>query len=233
MACNNFVSSVLARKPKVAVFDCDGTLWTNNSGEDFFYWSMEQGMVSDDVVRWVEPRYEDYRRGSVDETVMCGEMTTMYAGVPVSTLEAKVAEFFAKIVQPNVFHEMLGLTLKLRALGCELWAVSSTNEWLIRHGIGQFGFPDDHVLATKVVVEGGIATNRLLRVPSGPGKAEAIREFIGDRVDMVFGNSIHDAAMLELAEHAYAVNPTPDLEQVAQRRGWMIYWPEKSQVAAR
>jgi phosphoserine phosphatase len=233
MACNNFVSSVLARKPKIAVFDCDGTLWANNSGEDFFYWSMEQGMVSDEVVRWAKPRYEDYRRGNVDETVMCGEMTAMYVGIPILTLKAKIAEFFPTVVQPNLFHEMLDLTLKLRAQGCDLWAVSSTNEWVIKHGIRQFGIPDDHVLAAQVVIENGIATGKLIQVPSGPRKADAIRKFIKGPVDMVFGNSIHDADMLELARHPYAVNPNPDLEQIAQDRGWAIYWPEKTQVAAR
>jgi len=40
-----------------------------------------------------------------------------------------------------------------------------------------------------------------------------------------FGNSIHDAAMLEIARHAFAVNPNPDLEKIAQEKGWQIYWP--------
>lgn len=233
MACNNFVSAVLAQRPSIAVFDCDGTLWANNSGEDFFYWSMEQGVVPDEVVRWAKARYEDYRSGNVDETVMCGEMTAMYAGVPVAEIEKLVAKFFAETVQANIFDDMLKLTLALKAQGCALWAVSSTNEWVIKHGIRQFGIPAENVLAAQVICNDGVASGDLIRVPSGTGKAIAIKQFVGGHVDAVFGNSIHDAAMLELARCAYAVNPNPDLEQIASERGWMVYWPEKSQVAAR
>jgi phosphoserine phosphatase len=228
-----FVAEVLALKPKIAVFDCDGTLWANNSGEDFFYWSMNRGMVSDEVVRAAKQRYEDYRRGNVDETVMCGEMTTMYAGRKLTEIEHGVREFFAEVVQPNIFPEMLGLTRALQAAGCDLWAVSSTNEWVITHGIQRFGIPAEHVFGARVICEQGIATDHLVRVPSGEGKAAAIREFIGDQVDACFGNSVHDAAMLRLARHSFAVNPNPDLERLARERAWTIYWPEKTQVAAR
>jgi phosphoserine phosphatase len=65
----------------------------------------------------------------------------------------------------------------------------------------------------------------LIRVPSGPGKATAIHEVVKKPVDVCFGNSIHDTAMLEIARHAFAVNPNPDLEKIAQEKGWQIYWP--------
>jgi phosphoserine phosphatase len=113
-----------------------------------------------------------------------------------------------------------------------LWAVSSTNEWVIKHGIRQFGIAPENVLGAKVICNDEVATGEIIRVPSGEGKAVAIREFVGDRVDAVFGNSVHDAAMLELAAHPYAVNPNVDLERIARERGWKVYWPEKSQVAA-
>ena len=228
-----FVCQVVDLRPKIAVFDCDGTLWANNSGEDFFYWSMERGLVSDEVVRWAKPRYDAYRRGEVGEKVMCGEMTAMYAGVPIATIEAAVAEFFASVVAPHTFAEMLELTMALKSSGCQLWAVSSTNEWLIAHGAERFGFSRDRILAARVVEENGRATDRLIRVPTGPGKADAIREFVGPHVDAVFGNSAHDAAMLELADHPCAVNPNPDLEQTATEKGWTIYWPERSRSVAR
>jgi phosphoserine phosphatase len=228
-----FVARVLALEPKVAVFDCDGTLWANNSGEDFFYWSMDRGMVSDEVVQWAKPRYEEYRRGNVDETVMCGEMTSMYAGISVATIETAVKEFFAAHIAPHIFPEMLELTLALQAAGCTLWAVSSTNEWLIAHGIERFGIPRTHVLAASVICNNGIASRELVRVPSGPGKADAIREFIAPCVDAVFGNSVHDADMLKLARHPFAVNPNPDLERMARERGWPICRPERGSRVAR
>lgn len=238
MSRHPFVQQVLSLGPKIAVFDCDGTLWSNNSGEDFFYWSMDRGMVSDEIVRWAKARYEDYRNGNVDETVMCGEMTTMYAGVSVSDLETAIDEFFEEIVAPNIFPEMLELTLALRDGATELWAVSSTNDWLIKYAIERFGISKERVLGAKVNCKDGIATSDLIRVPSGPGKATAIREVIRKDVDAIFGNSIHDLDMLELAKHPFAVNPNSDLELLASKRGWTIYWPEavqeqRSESAAR
>jgi phosphoserine phosphatase len=45
-------------------------------------------------------------------------------------------------------------------------------------------------------------------------------------VDAIFGNSIHDFAMLERARDAYAVNPNRDLAERATQLGWTVYWPE-------
>jgi phosphoserine phosphatase len=232
MSTHPFVQQVLALRPRIAVFDCDGTLWSNNTGEDFFFWSMEQRMVSDEVVRRIRPRHEDYLRGHVDETVMCGEMVTMYAGLNVAELEAAAKILFETFVRPNIFVEMHQLTSALRAAGTELWAVSSTNEWVVKYGAGQFGIPPERVLAAKVAEKDGRATDALIRVPSGQGKAVAVREFIPDNVDAVFGNSVHDQAMLDLATHPFAINPNPDLEMVATARGWTIYWPEKTLTSA-
>ena len=63
-------------------------------------------------------------------------------------------------------------------------------------------------------------------MPSGKGKPQAIREVIGRTPDAVFGNSIWDADMLEIAGHPFAINPTPELEIIARERQWPIYFPE-------
>jgi phosphoserine phosphatase len=31
--------------------------------------------------------------------------------------------------------------------------------------------------------------------------------------------------MMEMAKYPFCVNPTSDLEQVARRQGWPVYWP--------
>jgi phosphoserine phosphatase len=220
-----FADSVLALHPHIAVFDCDGTLWSGDSGADFFYWQIERGMFPHDVAERAAARYADYKQGKVDEDTMCGEMVTINAGHSVQTLEEASEEFFSSIVEKRIFPEMLRLTRELESLSCEVWAVSSTNDWVVREGVKRFGIPGRRVLAASVHIEDGQITDRLIRVPSGPGKAKAIAEVIQKPVDVCFGNSIHDLAMLEIARHAFAVNPNPDLEKIAQEKGWQIYWP--------
>jgi phosphoserine phosphatase len=41
----------------------------------------------------------------------------------------------------------------------------------------------------------------------------------------VFGNSIHDLAMLEMAVHAFPVNPSPALLEAAARHRWSYFRP--------
>lgn len=220
-----FVASVLRLRLRVAVFDCDGTLWDGDAGEQFFYWEMEHGVLPDDMVGWARARYEEYRAGRVGEEQMCGEMVTINQGVAWATLERTAAEFFAERIVPRIFPEMAELTRRLAAFGCELWAVSSTNDWVIRAAAARFGFAAKRVIAASVENEDGRCTGRLIRVPTDELKAVAIHQLLPRTPDAVFGNSVHDLAMMELAKHAFAINPNPDLEEIARQRGWTVYHP--------
>jgi HAD superfamily hydrolase (TIGR01490 family) len=224
-AGQKFADSIRALRPRVAVFDCDGTLWSGDSGADFFYWEIERGMLAPEVARWATARYQDYKAGKVDEDTMCGEMVTINAGIALQALEEAAEEFFSIVVEQRIFPEMLRLTRELNSAGCEVWAVSSTNDWVVREGVKRFGIPGGRVLAACVQIENGCATDRLIRVPSGQGKATAIHEVLKKTVDICFGNAIHDLAMLEIARHPVAVNPNPDLEKIVQERSWQVYWP--------
>lgn len=221
-----FVESVVALRPAVAVFDCDDTLWKGDSGKGFMDWEIEQKLISDEVIARGRARYAQYEQGKVGEEEMCGEMVAWHKGIAIATLEAAGERYIAKTIEKRIFPEMQELVSRLLHAGCDVWAVSSTNEWVIRAGAKRYGIRHDRVLAVSVEVENGLASERLIRVPSGEGKAVAVRQFIGEQADAVFGNSIHDAAMLKLARHPYAINPTSELRQIAQERGWTIYQPE-------
>jgi phosphoserine phosphatase len=225
-AARKFIDSVLELRPRIAVFDCDGTLWDSDSGELFYRWELENNLLDERTAQWLLDRYASYKRGDVSEDDMCGEMVTVHAGLSVSDLERAVARYFPEKIAPTIFPEMLVLTRALAEQGCDLWAVSSTNDWVVREGVKDFGIPPDHVLAACVHCEDGVATDRLLRVPSGVGKALAINEVVGTVPDAAFGNSIFDEAMLTLARSAFAVNPNPDLEVIARNNNWTIYHPD-------
>ena len=223
-----FIESVLALKPAIAVFDCDGTLWSGDAGADFFYWEIDRGLVSREVGEWARARYKQYEAGKVGEEQMCGEMVTMNRGLSCESLQKAAAEFYQEVVSPREFPDMRELTRRLAEQGCDIWAVSSTNNWVVEVGAERFGIARDHVLAACVQLEDGRVSDRLIRVPTDELKAVAICEVIGMPVDAVFGNSVHDQAMLEMAKYPFCVSPTPDLEQVARGRGWLIYWPAGS-----
>lgn len=222
-----FIETVLAQRPTIAAFDCDGTLWAGDSGADFFYWEIERGLLSPEVVSWIMSRYNGYKAGNVDELTMCGEMVTIHNGLSEAELREAAREFFADVVAPRVFPEMIELTRRLAEQGCEIWAVSSTNNWVVEEGVKLFGIPAHQVLGAEVALsETQHATDHLVRVPTDELKASAIQEVIGRPVDAVFGNSIHDLAMLEIARTPYAINPNPNLEEIARMRKWTVYWPE-------
>jgi phosphoserine phosphatase len=225
---SKFMQDVLALEPRIAACDCDGTLWSGDAGEGFFSWELDNKLVSEEVIRWARPRYAEYRAGKVSEADMCGEMVTMHRGMREDIVQNACDEFFAKSIAPGIFSEMQELVQRLIGSGCELWAVSSSNQWIIRSAMRTFGIPQDRILATEVAVESGIITDRLIRIPSGPGKAEALRSVLESGLDCAFGNAIWDREMLAMATHAFAVNPNSNLREIAIAQGWTVYQPKLS-----
>jgi len=220
-----FVDSVLRLAPRVSAFDCDGTLWSGDAGETFFDWEIKRGVVSSEVGLAMRARYAEYKAGKVSEDEMCGEMVTMHKGLSDGAMMETATEFMTSSFPGFIFPEMKELVHRLQKQGCEIWAVSSSNEWVIRAGMTQFGIPDGRILAAKVELDNGIVTDRLVRIPSGPGKPKVLREVAGKEIDAAFGNSKWDLDMLAIAKHAFAVNPNPDLELAARQRGWPIHFP--------
>ena len=223
-----FVDSVLRLEPRLAAFDCDGTLWSADAGERFFSWELDRGPVSGEIARWARLRYADYQAGKVEEEIMCGEMVTMHRGLREEIVQQAADSCFAQGVAPSIFPEMRELVSRLHEEECEVWAVSSSNEWIIRSGMRYFDVPPERILAGEAAVDNGIIGDYLIRMPNGPGKAEAIREVLGRQPDCAFGNSIWDRQMLEIAKHPFAINPNPKLKEIAMARNWRVYQPQPS-----
>jgi phosphoserine phosphatase len=221
-----FEQSVLSQSHAIAVFDCDGTLWAGDAGYGFMVWSIDAGLVSRNASDWIDAQYRLYLSGDVSEEEICGEMVQLYADLHEDEIRRAAAEYFRLHIEPHIFPELRSLIAKLQANGTDIWAVSSTNNWIIEEGVGRFGIPADRVLSARVRVHDGRITSTLIDVPTGPGKVTALHKVGVTHPDAVFGNSIHDEAMLAIARHAYPVNPSPALLESASRRGWTVFYPK-------
>jgi phosphoserine phosphatase len=220
-----FEAAVYALAPRVAVFDCDGTLWSGDAGSTFMHWTIETGLLSPEAIAWIEERYEGYKRGEVSELAICGEMVQVYRGLAETQMRAAAREFFRERIERNIFPEMQRLIARLQRDGVEIRAVSSTCDWVIEEGVRRFDIPASRVLAARVEVVDGAVTDRLLDVPTDEGKVAALASAGITQPDAVFGNSVHDAAMLAIARRAFPVNPTPALVERSAAEDWPIYFP--------
>ncbi len=180
LSTSEFHAAVLALSPKIAVFDCDGTLWSGDAGSGFMNWTIETGLVSREATDWIDGRYRGYLRGEVSEVAICGEMVQMYHRLRVEEMRRAAAAFFESRIERNIFPEMQALVEELRGKGVDIWAVSSTNNWVIEEGVRRFGIPADRVLAARVEVKDGVVTDVLLDVPTDGGKVKALRLAGGD-----------------------------------------------------
>jgi phosphoserine phosphatase len=227
----DFVNSVVRLQPRVAAFDCDGTLWAGDAGEGFFDWELAQNLLSDEIALWARPSYAAYKAGGVSEEQMCGEMVTMHRGLTEAEVQRAAIRYSEEHCVRDIFPEMRDLVRRLREAGCDVWAVSSTNEWVIKAAMPHFAIPEEKILAAAARIVDGKITDRLLRVPTGEGKSKALHEAIRRAPDAAFGNSIWDMEMLGMARHAFAVNPTAQLEKIAMERRWTVYFPNSVRAA--
>jgi phosphoserine phosphatase len=229
-----FHAAVLGLNPVVAVFDCDGTLWSGDAGTGFMRWTMGQGegargILSPQAIARIDQRYRGYLAGQVSELDICGEMVQIYAGLRESDMRAAAREFFRTQVERNIFPEMEVLLRELQFRGVEIWAVSSTCNWVIEEAVRRFHIQPNRVLAAQVEIDSdtGLVTDCLISVPTDEAKVAALARVGIPDPDAVFGNSIHDAAMLAIARAngAFAVNPSGDLLQRAAAEGWPVFYP--------
>jgi phosphoserine phosphatase len=226
MLCTaDFEASVFELAPRVAVFDCDGTLWSGDAGSAFMHWTIDTGLLSRTAIEWLNERYRGYRRGEVSELAICGEMVQVYEGLREAELRRAASEFFATKIERNIFPELERLIGRLQQAGVDIWAVSSTNDWVIEEGVRRFHIPASRVLAARVEVLSGVVTDKLIDVPTDEGKVAALARAGITLPDCVFGNSVHDAAMLAIARRAFPVNPTPALVERSISEGWPMFFP--------
>lgn len=208
---------------RIACFDNDGTLWTEQPNYFQVIFAMDRVRAEAarhpewktlEPFRWV---LEDNRDAlaAMGQKGILEIMAATHAGLTTEAFTATVLEWFATARHPRfnrpytdlVYQPMLELLAFLRANQFKTFIVSGGGIDFMRPWTERvYGIPPEQVVGSSGVTKYDLAAPDkpvLLKEPKiqfiddGPGKPEGIYRFIGRRPLLAFGNSDGDQQMLE------------------------------------
>ncbi|WP_455285441.1 HAD family hydrolase [Cupriavidus necator] len=206
---------------RVAVFDNDGTLWSEQPLYFQFFFLLDQ-------VRAAAPQHPEWRNNPAFKALMANDMqglmrnekqlagliATANSGMTVDEYDRTIRDWLGKARHPKfnrpytelVYQPQLELLSYLRANGFKTYIVSGgTIDFMRPWSQAVYGIPPEQVIgssqAVRYMVRDGkpvlVRDSKLDFIDDGPGKPVGIYRHIGRRPILAVGNSDGDLQMLE------------------------------------
>jgi phosphoserine phosphatase len=207
---------------RIAVFDNDGTLWS----EQPVYFQMAFAI---DQVKLMAPMHPEWTTEEPFKSLIAGDvkgalaqgekailqmMAVTHTGMTTDEFSHTVAQWAATAKHPRsgrlytemVFQPMLEVLTYLRANGFKTYIVSGGGIEFMRPWVERvYGIPPEQVVGSSGVTKFDLRSTGpvLLKeakvefIDDGPGKPVGINRFIGRRPVLAFGNSDGDQQMLQ------------------------------------
>jgi phosphoglycolate phosphatase-like HAD superfamily hydrolase len=208
---------------RIAVFDNDGTLWT----EQPYYFQFAFAL---DRVKAMAPQHPEWKTRQPFQALLEGDkkalaaagkdgliqiLTVTHTGMTTEAFSKTVLEWTQTARHPRfnrpytelVYQPMLELLAYLRANGFKTFIVSGGGVEFMRPWTERvYGIPPEQVVGSSGEVKFQTSPDgkpELMKLPKvefvddGPGKPVGINRFIGRRPIFAFGNSDGDLAMLQ------------------------------------
>lgn len=211
----------------VAVFDFDGTICKDDIGEGFLKWLIANGNLQD--VDYSQDIYGQYEAAvQKDHATGYAFAVQLMQGIEEEKLREWAQNFANDFVPSHVFPKQRELIARLGEAGVDVHIVSASNRWLVEAAGPLVGVAADHAVGVQSEVKDGKLTNEIIPpVTYRQGKVEAIRKYVGEKVDFAAGNAWTDYEMCQFAgEMALMINPDqqgPDcLFRDALGQGWAV-----------
>jgi phosphoglycolate phosphatase-like HAD superfamily hydrolase len=211
----------VAPEERVAVFDNDGTLWSEQPLYFQFFFLLDQ-------VRAAAPQHPEWKSNPAFKALMANDMQALTrnekpllaliaaanAGMTVDEYDRTIRTWLAQAKHPTllrpytelVFQPQLELLSYLRANGFKTYIVSGGTIDFMRPWTQKvYGIPPEQVIgssqAVRYMVRDGkpvlVRDPRLDFIDDGPSKPVGIYRHIGRRPILAVGNSDGDLQMLE------------------------------------
>jgi len=211
----------VAAEARIAVFDNDGTLWSEQPMPFQLSFMVEQ-------VKAAAPRHPEWQNNPAFKALLTNDAAAIAknrkavlqliaranSGMTTDEYDQSIRSWLASARHPTlnrpytelVYQPQLELLDLLRENGFRIWVVSGGTAEFMRVWVTQaYGVPSAQVVGTQEKLKYEVRDGKpvLIREPGfdfvddGPGKPVAIFRAIGKRPILAFGNSDGDREMLE------------------------------------
>ena len=189
---------------KVAVFDCDGTVF----GQVPYYLACEALYAyADEVLKGRTDKWAKDKLAILDKMVKDGNnvgkpyvenRVHFLSGLTPEEIEMIVYNCYYKSYRGKMYPEMKEFVANLKEYGFEVWILTASPELLYQKFVAEeLGIPVTHILGAKCVVAHGRTTGEIIPpIPQDDGKAVTIETFIKTKPLIVGGNSRGDMDMI-------------------------------------
>lgn len=198
-------STIPMQERKVAIFDCDGTLF----GQVPYYLADEALLdhaqktyagKSDKVSKEKMAIVDDMVNGKDNVGIAYVQKRVKYfAGLTPDEIATIGNNTYHEKFEGKMYPEMKEFLANLKEYGIEIWVLTASPEFLYQRFVHeQLGIPVDRIIGVKSAVRDGKTTDELVMpTPQDWGKAETIHTFIKARPIIVGGNSRGDMEMMD------------------------------------
>lgn len=198
-------STITMKERKVAIFDCDGTLFGQVpyylADEALFGFAQKTyGNRTDKEAKEKMAIVDDMLHGKDNVGIAyVQKRVRFFAGLSPDEISTIGNDCYHEKFQGKFYPEMKEFLANLQEYGIEIWVLTASPEFLYQRFVHeQLGIPVDRIIGVKSAVRNGKTTDELvLPTPQDWGKAETIHTFIKARPIIVGGNSRGDMEMMD------------------------------------
>ena len=210
-----------------AFFDFDETLLEVESGRVGIQWLWDRRLVPIGYILKILMANFFYQRGLLSDERMVKALLTFYRKKRLADFQKGAENFYQEYLKPRLAPGILKRVHFHKNEGHQLVLISGSVRYMLEPVVKDLQF--DHLLCTDLEVDkNGLMTGK----PGGmvcvdQNKKKLTLELAGKfGLDLTnsyaYGNHQSDLPLLETIGHPYAVEPTAELQKVAQQRSWPI-----------